>query len=351
VSDALHVRGVVLPRDEVRDLWIVDGHIRTEPVRDARTVAEGFVLPGLVDAHCHIGLDANGPVDRAEQERQAVAERDAGVLLARDCGVPSDTRWIDDRPDLPRIIRAGKHVAAPRRYLRNYGVEVPPELLAETVAEQAAYGDGWVKIVGDWIDREVGDLRPCWPVEELTEAVARAHELGARVTTHVFGEHALPDLLAAGVDCVEHGTGLGDDQLEAMAAAGVALVPTLINIETFPSIAAQAERFPDYAAHMLRLHERAPGMVARAFYAGTDAGGVLAHGLVAQEVAALHAAGLPAAAALGAASWRAREWLGRSPVLDDGAPADLVVLDVDPRQEPAALAHPTRVLLRGAVVR
>ena len=355
-SAALHVRGIVLPDDEQRDLWIVDGRITTEPVREAETVAEGWVLPGLVDAHCHIGVDANGPVDRDVQEQQARTERDAGVLLARDCGVPSDTRWLDDRADLPRIVRAGQHVARSKRYIRNYGVEVEPEQLVETVADQARRGDGWVKIVGDWIDRDLGDLGPCWPDDVLAAAVARAHELGARVTTHVFGEAALPGLLAAGVDCLEHGTGLADDQIAAMAESGTALVPTLINIATFPDIAAQASRFPTYAEHMLALHDRVDRMVATAYdagvpiYAGTDAGGSLAHGLIAQEVQALHRAGMSATDALAAASWRARTWLGHPASLDEGAPADFVVLTADPRADLTALAHPARVVLRGRVV-
>jgi imidazolonepropionase-like amidohydrolase len=260
---------------------------------------------------------------------------------------------MDGRADLPRIIRAGQHVARSKRYIRNYGVEVEPEQLVETVAEQAGRGDGWVKIVGDWIDREVGDLAPCWPDDVLAAAVTAAHEHGARVTTHVFGEAALPGLLAAGVDCLEHGTGLADEQLEAMAAAGVALVPTLINIATFPSIAAQATRFPSYAEHMLALHRGVDRMVAAAYeagvpiYAGSDAGGSLAHGLIATEVAALHRAGLSATDAVGAASWRAREWLGRPSTLDDGAPADFVVLPADPRSDLRALEAPTAVVLRG----
>jgi imidazolonepropionase-like amidohydrolase len=354
---ALHVRGVVLPAAEHRDLWIVDGRISTTAVSGATTVAtDGWIAPGLVDAHCHIGVDANGAVDEAKQERQALTERDAGVLLARDCGVPSDTRWIDDRADLPRIVRAGRHVAVAKRYIRNYAVEVQPEELVGAVVEQAGRGDGWVKIVGDWIDRDAGDLRPCWPGDVLAAAVAAAHERGARVTTHVFGEDALPDLLAAGVDCVEHGTGLSAEQLEQMAVRGVALVPTLINIETFPSIAAQASRFPAYGEHMLALHRRVRTMVATArdagvaVYAGTDAGGALAHGRIADEVAALVDAGLSAEDALGAASWRAREWLGFSSSLDDGAEADLVVYADDPRKDVTALGRPLRVILRGRVV-
>ncbi len=110
--------------------------------------------------------------------------------------------------DLPKIIRAGRHIARSKRYIRNYGWEIEPAELVAYVEQEARRSDGWVKLVGDWIDRDAGDLTPCWPAEALNAAIARAHELGARVTAHVFGEHALPDLLAAGIDCIEHGTGI-----------------------------------------------------------------------------------------------------------------------------------------------
>src|SRR5436190_1210461 len=62
---ALHMRGVVLPDGEERDLWIVNGRIRTEAVAGAETIVDGgFLLPGLVDAHCHVGIDAED-VDEA----------------------------------------------------------------------------------------------------------------------------------------------------------------------------------------------------------------------------------------------------------------------------------------------
>src|SRR5581483_248681 len=135
-------------------------------------------------------------------------------------------------------------------YIRGLGHEVEPEQLVAEVEKQVAAGDGWVKIVGDWIDRDVGDLAPLWPDDVLAAAIGRAHELGARVATHVFGEDALAGLIAAGVDSIEHGTGLTDELIDAAARSGAAVVPTLINIDNFPQIARGGEtKFPRYAAH------------------------------------------------------------------------------------------------------
>jgi imidazolonepropionase-like amidohydrolase len=177
------------------------------------------------------------------------------------------------------------------------------------------------------------------------------------VTAHCFGEAVLPGLVDAGIDCIEHGTGLTTDLVEAMAARGTALVPTAYQLRNFPTYAAQgAERFPAYAAHMLDLHSRRRETIMAAYdagvpiYAGTDAGGVLAHGLIADEVAELASYGMPAEYALGAASWRARAWLGWNSALDEGAPADFVVLPRDPRADLSALREPTAVVLRGRIV-
>ncbi|MGQ0844556.1 MAG: amidohydrolase family protein [Sporichthyaceae bacterium] len=355
--DSLHLRGVRLPDGEHVDLWVRDGVVTYEPVAGAQTVASGWMLPGLVDLHCHVGLTPQGAADPDVTQRQALEERAAGVLLLRDAGSAADTRWIDDRDDLPRIVRAGRHIARPRRYIRNFGAEVEPQDLAAEVAVQAARGDGWVKIVGDWIDRDAGDLAPLWPVAALRAGVAAAHAAGARVTTHVFGRTALAEALAVGFDCIEHGTGLDDDLTALMAAAGTALVPTLINVaENFGGIADAAEaKFPGYAAHMRRLCDSAPARIAAAYeagvpiFAGTDAGGVVAHGRIVDEILALVEAGLPVEYAVGGASWRAREFLGR-PGLAEGDPADLIVVAEDPRRNPRVLAAPTCVVLRGRVV-
>ncbi|MFC0628409.1 amidohydrolase family protein [Kribbella deserti] len=362
MTSVVRLTGVVLPSGVQQELYLSGGLVIDRPAAgsgaDVTTVSEGgWILPGLVDAHCHIGLDQHGAVDAETQEQQALQDRAAGALLVRDAGSPADTRWIDDREDLPKIIRAGRHIARSKRYIRNYGWEIEPAELVAYVEQEARRSDGWVKLVGDWIDREAGDLTPCWPAEALSAAIARAHELGARVTAHVFGEHAMPDLLAAGIDCIEHGTGLSPDLIDLMAANGTALVPTLLQLESFPTYAEQAEgKFPGYAAHMRDLYNRRIPTLQAAVeagvpvFAGTDAGGVLSHGLVAAEVAQLTTIGMSSAQAVAAGSWAAREWLGVPGDLAVGSPADIVVYDADPRRDAKVLAHPKRIILRGRVV-
>jgi imidazolonepropionase-like amidohydrolase len=356
---ALHVRGVFLPDERERDAWVLDGRLTfTRPSAPSETVASGgWIVPGLVDAHCHIGLAPSGFVpDPDGQAAQAVLDRDAGALLLRDAGSPVDNTSVQARQDLPRLIRAGRHIARPHRYIRHLGIEIEPEQLVAEVETQAARGDGWVKLAADWIDRSVGDLAPVWPDDVLAAAVARAHELGARVAAHVFGEDALAGLIAAGIDSIEHGTGLTDELIAAAAAKGIAVVPTLVNIDTFPSIARSGEeKFPRYAAHMRALYATSRDRVRAAYeagvpvYTGTDAGGSLPHGLIRDEIRALVGAGIPQAEVIAQASWRGRQWLGL-PGLTEGAPADLVVYAEDPRTDLATILSPQRIILRGSVV-
>jgi imidazolonepropionase-like amidohydrolase len=354
---ALRFTGPVLPDGEVRDLYVVDGRITYDRPRGAETAAEGWIVPGLVDAHCHIGLGEGGAVTDAEAEAQAILDRDSGTLLIRDAGSPLDTTWIHDRDDLPRLIRSGRHIGRTRRYLRNYAHEVEPADLSAAVAREAQRGDGWVKLVGDWISREAGDLAPSFPAEAFAEAIAVAHAHGAKVTAHCFGRDVLAGLLEAGIDCIEHGTGLTEDLIGTMAAGGVALVPTVMQLDKFPSYAeAGSQRYPRYSATMTDLYarRRATIMAAHdagvALYAGTDGGGVARHGNIAGEVIAMAALGMPAEYALGAASWRARAWLGWNAGLAQGDPADFVVYSADPLADLGVLHHPTRVVLRGTVV-
>jgi imidazolonepropionase-like amidohydrolase len=351
----------VLPDDEVVDLWLVGDRVTREPVSGATTVSTGgFVVPGLVDAHCHIGIAPGGaPVTTVDEARDlAVTDRDAGVLVIRDAGSPYPYPQLDDDPDVPRLARAGRHVAPVKRYLRDIGVEVEAADVAATVVEQARAGNGWVKLVGDWIDRGLGDLAPAWDAATMRAAVEAAHAMGVRAAVHTFGEEAVRILVEAGIDSVEHGCGLSADLVDEMARRGTALVPTMMNVAMLGEVADLAQpKFPVYADHMRALRDGFPAVVRAAYeagvpiYVGSDAGGGISHGLAAREMLLLHErAGMSALDVLRAGSWGARDWLG-FPGLVEGGLADLVTYDADPRVDLRVLAAPRHVILRGRVVR
>ena len=358
----LHLTGTVVVGDgaELDECWVVEGRLTLDPPDEPARELEGWVLPGLVDVHCHIGLGPDGEVSVEEAEAQAKADRDAGTLLVRDAGSPQDTRWVQQRPDLPRLIRAGHHLARPKRYLRHYGRELDDVTqLPEAMAQEARYGDGWVKIVADWIDRSQGaesDLRPLWPADVLAEGIAAAHENGARVTAHAFSREAVDDLLDAGVDGIEHGTGMTPDHIAEAARRRIPVTPTLLQVAHFTDFAAQAgAKYPVFAERMLRMHARRHEQV-RAFHEagvpllmGSDAGGTILHGSLPAELAEVVRAGVPVHDVVAAASWRGREILG-VPGVAEGAPADVVVYPEDQREDVAVLARPTAVVLRGEVV-
>ena len=101
----LHLRGVFLPDESERDAWVVDGRLTFETYRGAAdtVVAAGWILPGLVDAHCHVGvaLDGEHVADAEGAGTTGGGDRDAGALLLRDAGSPVDNTRVQRREDLP----------------------------------------------------------------------------------------------------------------------------------------------------------------------------------------------------------------------------------------------------------
>ncbi|MDC4232948.1 amidohydrolase family protein [Actinomyces sp. B33] len=324
---------------------------------DAPADLTGYAIPGLVDSHCHLGIGPEGPAGPDARRAHAEATVRSGVLAVRDCGSPVDCSDLEDLTVAPRIISAGRHIARPRRYIRDLPIEAEkPADLPRLVAEQAA-SHPWIKIVGDWIDRSNGadsDLDPLWPREVLIDAVAAAHDAGARVAVHSFGRRTVDDLLSAGVDDIEHATGMDEDQAAEAAARGVLVTPTLLQVELFSDFADQAgAKYPVYARTMREMHA-----LRREHFAmlvdsgvrllmGTDSGGYQEHGTILREMRLWRERGLPAGDVLDAATWRTRRELGL-PALHEGAPADLVVLADDPAERLDALAAPTAIIARGA---
>jgi len=337
------------------EIWVADGVLHLEkPDNGDYQEIRGWVLPGLVDVHCHVGLDSGGALTPDLTEKQANQDRDAGTLLIREPGSPVDTGFLQGIATAPRLIRAGRFIARPKRYIKGYAREIEPVDLPRVAAEEARNGDGWIKLIADWIDRDAGDLTPLWPADALAEAVAAAHAGGARVTAHTFSTEAIDDLLDAGLDCIEHGTGMTSDQLERAAAMGIPVVPTLLQVGNFASFAAQGEaKFPRYAARMRAMHDRRYEQALAMWTAGvqlllgTDAGGEVGHGELPAEALELQRAGIPTEDILASASWGARAFLGVDGIAE-GASADVVVYDNDPQKDLSVLSRPKAVILRGS---
>jgi imidazolonepropionase-like amidohydrolase len=352
-----HVRGVLVPDDEASDLYIVDGRITFDRLRGAETIVDrGWIVPGLVDAHCHIGLRASGTAVRDSDEAKALAmiDRATGVLALRDAGSPLPYPALDEDPDMPRLVRAGRHVAPPGRYVPGVAAESSAVDLPLAVKTQAGAGNGWVKLVGDYFADEAGGIAPNWHLDAVRAAIDQAHALNARVAAHTLGPAGATAMVEAGVDSIEHGLGLAESLIDEMARRQTALVPTVLAVDTLRYVAVLAEpEYPAYSAYLRWAGERFPAVVRAAHeagvpvFVGTDAGTEVAHGRIVDEMLALRErVGLPAADILAAASWRARDWL-RLGGVEEGGPADLIVYPEDPRRNLAILRAPSRVVLRG----
>ena len=163
------------------------------------------------------------------------------------------------------------------------------------------------------------------------------------------------DALEAGVDCIEHGSGMNEDQLREAARRGVILDPTVCQTGTFASIAERAGKYPVYRERMLAMyrgrfdHFALMADVGAHFVMGTDTEGEGKDRTLDVELRAAVDAGLPAGLVMAAASHSGRSLLGL-PSWEGGAPADVVVYAEDPEKDIAAVSRPAAVFIDGELV-
>jgi imidazolonepropionase-like amidohydrolase len=359
---AYRLEGRLLPAEDRRELYVVDGALTFLPVDASEPVEslleDAWLVPGLCDVHAHLALaspagDSATPTDRVEAS--ARAHLDAGVLAIREPGGPDySSKEIGPARGLPRTITAGRFLAPPGRYFPGLAREVSDDQLPDAVVEELAAGGGaWAKLIGDTplgADR----LTRTYSDDALAEAARRVHAAGGRLAIHCSIPEVIQAAIECGIDSLEHGSFLQSDQVAAAAAGDVTWVPTL-SIED--GIRAMVRELGFNRTAVSQVEDglgRQPEVLREAaaagvrILAGTDAG-MGPHGMIRGEVQRLLAAGLSPEVALGAASWTARSWLGL-PGLEEGAPADLVAYRDDPRQDPGVLAEPILVMLDGRVV-
>jgi imidazolonepropionase-like amidohydrolase len=350
------VHGVLLPSGDVLEGGITaEGRWTAAPAADAETLPGGFALPGLVDAHCHLSVGrgpGGGPAALGLEEARSnlAALAAAGVTVVRDTGSPKSVT-LNLRPDAggARLLAAGRFLAPPGQYFPALHDPVPADALVRAALAEVAAGARWVKIVGDFPRLDGADTGPeqlpAYPAETVAELVEAVHAAGARVAAHTTTAF-VKQLVAAGIDSVEHGDGLDEEDLVALAARGGAWTPTLC-AAIVPRPADDDER----RGRRLWRRERHRHLLAAAdrlgvrILAGSDVVGTIP-----QEVALLAELGLSPRAALAAASTAAQSFLGVGG-LRTGEPADLVTYHEDPREDPDALARPAAVVAQGVRLR
>lgn len=241
---------------------ITDGRITAiGPVGDDAVEAvvdldvTGFtVMPGLIDAHCHITFGEPASNDELFFHRdQSTAALLAAfnvqkLLLAGVTGfLDADCLW-NLGPALRDAIDAGI-VVGPRmsagmnalltaaggtagRLIPDRGragyahVVRNRDEMVQTTREQIKYGADWIKIhVTGAIPRHSGEIT-VWTVDELRAVTETAHELDTPVLAHCRNAESTARAASAGVDLILHASHMDDAALEAVIAAGSAIAPT-----------------------------------------------------------------------------------------------------------------------------
>jgi imidazolonepropionase-like amidohydrolase len=357
MSSPLHLRAVRLPDGtDPEDAWIVDGRLTDRPVPGAVDLPGNWWLPGgLTDAHVHLTMNfgRRQPFDDGSDVLMAAnarSFRDAGILAVRDAGhawggVPRETAAG------PRLQRAGSILAPPGRGYPNVCRLVESGDLVRVALEEVSAGAQWVKVLGDYPgpDGNWFGAPPNYPRDVLVEVVREVHRAGARVMAHSTGLGAT-DLVAAGVDAIEHGMVLTPDLVAAMADRGIAWTTTFATAyKHLGALVDQQTPVGGYIRGKLdALRELLPRALALGVpvLAGTDE--VPGAALV-RELEYLPRFGLTTAETLAVGSTSARAWLG-FPAADVGGVADLVLYDADPRADLTVLDRPSAVVLDGVRV-
>lgn len=340
----------VLPDGDARDVWVANGTFTSRPVDGAEPLPGRYALPGLVDAHAHLTIDMSdtglGTATDELVDANLRAHRHAGVLLVRDIGRVRDEPL---RPDegAPTVEQAGRFLGPENGWVEGLHVPTPPDRLLDTVRAQLASGVRWVKVIGDW--RYPDGMRLNYEPTLLREVADVVHAGGARFAVHAMSADACRAAVDAGADSVEHGCLLDDGLLAEMGRHGIAWTPTLsaVTAPDGPDAPEASRRRRAEWKENLRATVPLAARYGVTVLAGTD---TAPHGSIAGEAALLVEYGLDPLDALRAATTAARAFLG-VPGITDGAPADVVTYDADPRDDPEVLSTPAAVVLRGVRVR
>ena len=361
------------------------GSMRPESPDDTVIDASGrFILPGLIDAHCHVSLH-QGALPGVKYTSSAefcalwAAHAIGRVLRAgvTSIAVPGG-KWFTDvtvREAVNGGLLEGPRMVVAGRALSNYGGIFDPDpypayegtpadtagILCNTrdafireTRKQCRRGVDLIKIA----DSTWGDVQTVAD-DEIAAVVDEAHRHNVKVAIHSRGSTSTRAAAEAGVDLIYHADLATEADLDLVAKAGIAIAPVLTSPWIGVAHGAAARGFGDQVRDRLRAQLDASFAMIRnaqergiAVLSGSDTGNASAfshgkwHGKEA-ELFVKEVGMTPMEAILANTSRNA--WLmnleGEVGVIAPGKLADIVIWNSDPISDIAVLQRPSEISL------
>ena len=380
-SGANPIEGATLILDERVKEIASDGSLNNYPDSEILDLGGRTVMPGLINAHVHLTLDANvadtfkamnsepAPVTAIRTAERAKKMLEAGITTARDLGgvnyIELAIRDMIKSGDIPgpRLLCAGKLITMTGGHGWDIGRECDGEDdVRKGVREQLKAGVDVIKIMatGGVLTPGVEPGSSQLTEEEMRAGIIEAKKANRRTSTHAQGLEGIKAAIRAGIDTVEHGIFLDEEAVAMMKENDVIFIPTLAAI--YYILQAGPEKgIPEYVMEKVKridaAHKKSFELAWKAgviIAAGNDGGTPFnPHENLAMEMRLMIEAGMPALEAIRAGTWGSARALGLEDeigTLESGKMADLVVLDGNPLADDEALSKIWCVIQGGKVV-